>query len=95
VWLTVAVSPAPGTPAPPQVEALLQFPFWELVKVAANSGIAAKRVNTSNAKRAPKRLMLGLRKAENVILPQALKITRLRTAGVVPGQLEARRRGRP
>src|SRR5436309_2184076 len=35
VWLTIAVSPAPGTPAPPQVAALLQLPLWELVKLAA------------------------------------------------------------
>src|SRR5690349_7226798 len=34
----VAVSPAPGTPAPPQVEALLQLPLWLAVNVAAPSG---------------------------------------------------------
>src|SRR5258706_5426539 len=43
VWPTVAVSPAPGTPAPPHVEEALQLPFWELVKLAAPRGRAARR----------------------------------------------------
>src|SRR6478752_4053677 len=41
VWPTTAVSPAIGTPAPPQVDALLQLPFCVLVKVTAYSGAAA------------------------------------------------------
>src|SRR5213592_3700879 len=40
VWPTLAVSPAPGTPAPPHVAALLQLPLWLLVKVEARSGAA-------------------------------------------------------
>src|SRR5260221_11702930 len=38
---TLAVSPAPGTPTPPHVEELLQFPLCELVYVFAERGVAA------------------------------------------------------
>ena len=43
VWppTTVALSPAPGTPAPPHVEVLLQFPLCVLVNDAAARGVAA------------------------------------------------------
>ena len=48
---TFAVSPALGTPMPPHVEELLQFPLWELVYVVAKRGVAAaapKRKGVSN-----------------------------------------------
>src|SRR5437764_2193452 len=51
--LTVAVSPEPGTPAPPHVAALLQLPLVVLLNDAANSGAAAQ----SAASNTPNRMM--------------------------------------
>src|SRR5207244_2772081 len=50
--LTVAVSPAPGTPAPPHVAALLQLPLVVLLNDAANIGAAAQNTTRSTPHRA-------------------------------------------
>src|SRR5213078_4447736 len=60
VFCTVALSPEPGTPTPPQVEALLQLPFCELVKLAACSGTAAAKRKSHSATRGAIRLMARL-----------------------------------
>src|SRR5437899_6465272 len=61
VWPTLAVSPAPGTPAPPHVEALLQLPLWLLVKVEARSGAAhAARMRKHHENRSTRRLVMSL-----------------------------------
>src|SRR5436190_171522 len=49
--LTVAVSPEPGTPAPPQVEALLQLPLVVLLNDAAKPGAAAQSTTINTPKR--------------------------------------------
>ena len=59
--LTVAVSPAPGTPAPPHVEALLQFPLVVLLKVAAASGAAVQtNARKHHENRIARRLIMSL-----------------------------------
>src|SRR5438067_110806 len=44
----VAVSPAPGTPAPPHVEELLQLPDCVAVNDVAESGVVAAKANNAN-----------------------------------------------
>jgi len=53
---TVAVSVDPGTPAPPHVLALLQFPLCVLVNVAA-AFVATSRRRTDNELRTPIRVI--------------------------------------
>jgi hypothetical protein len=55
------VSPEPGTPAPPHVEALLQLPLWLAVNVAAPRGrAAARRKKKHHDKRAARRSVMSL-----------------------------------
>src|SRR6266542_2872653 len=73
-WLTVAVSPAPGTPEPPHVEALLQLPLWLLVKVEARSGAAdAARTRKHHQKRSTRRVVMSLPHDRNGPLTEIVK----------------------
>src|SRR5437899_12990316 len=60
VWppTTLALSPTPGTPAPPHVAALLQFPLCVLVNDAAARGVAAKTMKGNNQYRKANRLIV-------------------------------------